>query len=69
MGHHEDRRESFDRLKGERPLLLEFLPAAVAAGQQFRVSRFGHRHAAFRPLRGLLDFGGGPADLLVGLGQ
>ena len=67
VGQDEDRRDPFDGLKRERPLLLEFLPAAVAAGQQLGVPRLGLRQAAFRPLRVLLDLGGGPADLLVGL--
>ena len=69
MRQHEDRREPFDRLESERPLLLEFLPAAVAAGQQLDVPRFGLRHAAFGPLGGLLYLGGGAADLLIGLGE
>ena len=69
VGQDKDRRDPFDRLEGERPLLLEFLSAAVAAGQQLGVPRLGLRHAAFGPLRVLLDLGGGPADLLVGLGE
>ena len=69
VGQNQDRRDPFDRLKGERPLLLEFLSAAVAACQQLGMPRLGLRHPAFRPLRALFDLGGGAADLLVSLGE
>ncbi len=69
MGQDKDRRDPFDRLKGERPLLLEFLSATVAARQQLGVPRLGLRHAAFGPMRVLFDLGGSPADLLVSLGK
>ena len=49
--------------------MLEFLSATLAAGQQLGVPRLGLRHAAFRPLCVLFDLGGGPANLLVGLGE
>ena len=49
--------------------MLEFLPATLAAGQQLGVPRLSLHHAAFRPLRLIVDLGGGPANLLVGLGE
>ena len=46
-----DAREPLDRLKRERPLALEVLPAAVAAGEQLRVARLGHARAGPRHRR------------------
>ena len=69
MWQDKDRRDPFDRLEGERSLLLEFLSATLAAGQQLGVPRLGLSHAAFRPLCLIVDLGGGPANLLVGLGK
>ena len=70
MGQHQDRREPFDRLEGERPLLREVPAGGGRGGPATRCGAFSA--CAMRPSApGDLcsDLGGGPADLLVGLGQ
>ena len=61
----EDAREPLDRLERERPLAIEFGPAALAAGQQLRVARLGLREPSLGARELLLHVGRGAADLLV----
>jgi hypothetical protein len=65
MRDHEDARETFNPLKRQGPLVLQFLPASFPSCQEFGVPRLGLRQAPFSPLDSLFDFPGCLADLFI----
>src|SRR6266581_1791157 len=65
MGQHEDTGEALHSLQGKGTLLLQFLPPALTAIEQFRIPRLSLGESALRPGDLLLHLRRSPADLLV----